>query len=451
MFHDPIHESPGALLPLHEMDDTDGVRTRKILIVSYHFHPSAAIGAVRWTGMASSLIALGHDVRVITAASQGSVAPVAQVIQALHVPHAEELLARTVTSLRTFLGRTRPTGMDADASKSPGLARRPQRARWRREASALLAAPDSQRNWVLPAFRRACEVSRRWQPDVVVTSGPPHSSHLVGRMLRQFLPVHWVADLRDPIFFVPDPASWIGRLSARFLERIVATSADQILTTSPTLTDSLRSQYPAAQITTILNGVIAEELPLRVKDLADSISISHVGSIYGTRDFAPVVRALRNALQDSPRTFPHEPVLNLAGFVSDEQRGAIVRSLTDPLQETSVRFFGQIPRDDALALVAKSTVSVVLAQDQHHSIPGKLYEAIAMGVPALVITEKGSATWHVSRALGAWVVRPSDGDALRKAITAIVRGEEGPPPEEPLERSQLAYSVKAQSFLNLLP
>lgn len=435
--------------PVTSRETPDVLGKRNILLISYHFHPGAAIGAVRWTGMASRLSDLGLDVRVISAAPQDPERTLDQPIPILQVPHDTEPIVRVATHLRSFLRPIRTLETD-DGSRSAVQGKGAKRTRWRREASALLAAPDGQRNWISSALRQSRELTRHWQPDVVVTSGPPHSSHLIGRILRQSLRVQWVADLRDPILFVPDPKSWIGRSTACLLERVVARSADHILTTSPTLTFSLRSEYPATDVTTIPNGVLAEELPVRGESSPTSVSISHVGSIYGTRDLTPVVRALSMVMRVSPGLFTDPPIVNIAGFVSDSQRDAISRSIAHPLREDSVRFLGHIPRDDALSLVAHSTASVVLAQDQHHSIPGKLYEAIAMGVPALVITEKDSSTWQMGRDLGAWVVSPSDDGALCEALKAIVRGDEGPPAANPVHRSQLDYGFKARAFLKVL-
>src|SRR2546430_344043 len=73
-----------------------------------------------------------------------------------------------------------------------------------REVAALLTFPDESRGWLLRAALRTRSLMRRLQPQVVVSSGPPHTAHLVAGFATMGSAVPWLIDLRDP---------WAGPLS----------------------------------------------------------------------------------------------------------------------------------------------------------------------------------------------------------------------------------------------
>src|SRR5213596_1376489 len=73
-----------------------------------------------------------------------------------------------------------------------------------REVAALLTFPDESRGWLLRAALRTRSLMRRLQPQVVVSSGPQHTAHLVAGLATMGSTVPWLIDLRDP---------WAGPLS----------------------------------------------------------------------------------------------------------------------------------------------------------------------------------------------------------------------------------------------
>jgi hypothetical protein len=114
----------------------------------------------------------------------------------------------------------------------------------------------------------------------------------------------------------------------------------------------------------------------------------------------------------------------------------------------TAQFLGNLSRSDALQVVARSRIALVLAQNQHHSIPGKLYESVAMGVPTAVVTERGSATWAMAEAVGA-LPAESGLDAHLKAVLlqCLSAGSRQPMAQV---RHELSYAVRADSIEGIL-
>src|SRR5437764_583689 len=166
----------------------------RLLVITYHFGSNGAVGGLRWTGITKYLVRLGWEVRVITAAppppSPGH-ASVESCPRFWTILDACRLLRRLAVrqSLASF-----PDG----SWSAPGTELQGLLGKVRSEVAAFLAFPDESRGWVFRAALRARSVIRRFQPHVVVSSGPPHSAHLVAGMAAAGTATRWLIDLRDP-------------------------------------------------------------------------------------------------------------------------------------------------------------------------------------------------------------------------------------------------------------
>src|SRR5262245_10160046 len=156
---------------------------RKVLFVTYHFPPSAASGTHRILGFTQFLPQFGWDAAVVAPPTTPS-EPV------------DERLMESVSDKTAVHYVEYPSG----------------RLHWPLRRVAGKAA------WLPFAIRKATAIVRRDRPDVVVTSGPPHCVHRVGRYLKQRLGVSWLADFRDPWISggsLPRPRSWRNWLARR--------------------------------------------------------------------------------------------------------------------------------------------------------------------------------------------------------------------------------------------
>src|SRR5256885_1319068 len=162
----------------------------RLLVITYHFGSNGAVGGLRWTGITKYLVRLGWDVRVVTAAPPEH-ASVESCPRFWTILDACRLLRRLAVrqSLASF-----PDG----SWSAPGTELQGWLGKVRSEVAAFLAFPDESRGWVSRAALRARAVIRRFQPHVVVSSGPPHSAPLVAGMATAGTATRWLIDLRDP-------------------------------------------------------------------------------------------------------------------------------------------------------------------------------------------------------------------------------------------------------------
>lgn len=361
---------------------------RRLLIVTYHFPPSAASGGFRILGFTRHLPKYGWDV--------GVVAPPTMPWEAVD---------------RGLESRIPPeTALFRDPFPSSKVVRK------------FVGLPA----W-LPRAARACRRAHRIQPaDAVLTSGPPHCVHLIGLYLKRKYGLPWAADFRDP---------WIansydqsagrglrGGLAAR-LERSVLAGADAVVANAPRAAELLAAAYPAqaGKITSITNGYDAEDFagppgPAPPELDGDAVNFVHTGQIYLGRDPRPLLDVLAEINQKpSPR-----PVrLCLFGISEDPTLAADlrVRGLGD-----AVRIGGQVPYAQALAAVRQAGVLLLMdTPGRRLGVPAKLYEYIGAGRPILALGGLGGDLEWVLRKSGCphRIAAPSDRDAIRRALLEL--------------------------------
>jgi glycosyltransferase involved in cell wall biosynthesis len=461
----------GALTPLRFATVGEGATTlvepatpaasteRRLIVISYHHPPDGAIGGMRWAGLTKYLRPLGWKSWIVTAAAQTPTTNGSATVVVSCPPRttlndryrrfrlrgsaARTAVAARVADASQSRGGDGPLGGDtartavatpvADASESHrgvGLL-----AQLRLEAALLLSLPDEGRGWVLRAAARARKLIRELKPDVVVSTGPPHSAHVVAWLATWGLPTRRIVDLRDP---------WAGRATGAWrrnplyrnhlspwlngcLERLVVSKASVLLCNTSEFARLMRWQYPRATVEWLPNGVDAQLLPIPAEPLA-GLGLVYIGTLYGGRDLRPVLRALRVFLDRHPERAAQGPALRIAGALDDPvsreafRREVAVLGLGDQVVE-----LGVLSRAEALQLASKARLALVLAQGQELQVPGKLYELVAMGVPTLVIGARDGAASSEARRIGATALEPADCVGMVEMMEGACLGALSPP------------------------
>lgn len=403
---------------------------RRLVVVSYHYPPDGAVGGLRWAGLTKYLGRRGWESWVVTAASPLS-RPEAGVTV---IPVAR---SRTLNDwwVDRVGSRRRPPASGGPAV-DPGPAGTPGPAfrvllRWREELGALLSVPDHARGWVLRAARRARRLIAEVQPDVVVSSGPPHSAHVAAWLATRMTPARWFIDLRDP-WAAPIGEAWrdhphfrslISRWLNHTLERLTIRSAGSVICNTRHLSDALRERYPGLRTWWVPNGVDFEALPGDRLEPFPGLALAHVGTIYAGRDLTPLLQGLSRFLELHPDDAVPGPTLRVAGSIEAKGLAALRAASASLGLERRIELLGQLPRDEALRLALRSRLVVVLAQHQYWQVPAKVYEMVALGVPTLVLAEPGSASAEEARRIGAVAVDPEDIEGIAQTLARARRGE----------------------------
>ena len=244
--------------------------------------------------------------------------------------------------------------------------------------------PDARKFWVKPSVKFLTQYLKKNQIDVIITTGPPHSLHLIGLKLKEDLSLPWIADFRDPWTSIGyhDKLKLNKRSERKHnkLEKQVLEGADHILTTSPTTTADFE-KLTNVPITCITNGF--DEEYFEAVDLDTEFSLSHIGSLLSDRNPKMLWQVLQEIKREQPQ-FDKDLKLKLAGRVSN----SVVKTIKEYGLEKNLELVGYLSHPKAL--IAQRTTQVLLlieinAKDTQAIIPGKVFEYLAAKRPILGI------------------------------------------------------------------
>lgn len=355
----------------------------KVLIISMHFPPSAASGSFRILGFCRHLPKFNWQPTVVACPAVPR-EPVDEQLQSLipaqttvdYVPYPQGRFARLSANL---LYRARPVAIDRHLP------------------------------WSFAALQTCRRVLQQHRPDAILTSGPPHSTHLLGLKLKEEFNLPLIADFRDP---------WVtGHSSppkfAKFLEQAVFNSADHIIANAPNALKSLQAAYPklSHKMSAITNGFDVEEsAPPTIT--RSPIKILHTGELYAGRNPAPFLTALRAAEQSASHLRWHVTFVGRATESSiDTQRCA-----------SPITIENQIPYVAAKERMRRAHILLLLDSPHRHiGVPAKLYEYIGANRPLLVLAEPNSDTAQVARQSGAihQIVSPTNISEIHQALLKL--------------------------------
>jgi len=402
----------------------------RLVVTSRHAPPGREIGGLRWWGLSRHLARRGWEVHLITAqeGADTEVVPDGMVVEVVetrptlndhYLAWKRSRASAPVVPGSPSAGTQTPAGQQARKESGPGLL-----ATLRNEAGGLLGFPDDGRGWIEPLSSALAYRIQEFRPDLVVSSGPPHSLHLGTWKGLSGSPIPWIADFRDPW---ADEArlhldvAWTRPFLARLEADVVRTAAG-VFTTTPELADSYRIRYPGLQAHWLPNGVDIESLPARQARRGTGLRVAHIGSLYHRRDPVPAVRAFARFVRLNPETRSDGSVLSFVGKFKDEYREKIEAAAREEGISDLVEMLGVMSRDEALDVLASTGVALTLAQDQETAIPAKIYESVGMKIPTLVVTELHSASAGAGRRLGAAVHEADDLDGMARSLEAAWHG-----------------------------
>ena len=266
-----------------------------ILLIAYHFPPSAAVGGTRMASFARCLVPLGWNPHVLTIRDEDVELLDPQRLQVLEgvtihnarvLPSIERMYAAVKTRL-TGRAKDAPTAGESVDTAAGSHARETVTRRIKRYILSFLALPDWERGWMIPATLAAIRRVRRDGIPWIMTSCPPYSVHLIGLAVRRLTGARWVADFRDPWMTAErkqlyPTSAWSLRLD-EWMERQVVDRADIIVFNVRRLRDAYAERYshqPRDKFVFLPNGISAFG-PLDATPVAkyDTFTIAYTGSL----------------------------------------------------------------------------------------------------------------------------------------------------------------------------
>jgi glycosyltransferase involved in cell wall biosynthesis len=359
-----------------------------VLLVSYLFPPSSRSGARRTAAFRDAL---------------------------------EDLVVRTTVLTSTVSGRSpddeaHSVARAKDARSAPSLQGVVGSDRGRRWWSRLIVPDATVLSWGPAAARTAASILRHDRPDVVFTSYPPESVHMLGLFLSRF-GVPWVADFRDGwTFESPTLRPYLTRLD-RGLERLVISRADAVTAATAPLADYLQTRNASRPVVHLTNG-FDPALVAAASDEHGTLDLGRFSLVYtGTggldgKDPRPFLRALQIALAEQP-TLSDKLEVVFAGTFTDAEVAAMNAA---PLRGV-VRTLGHVPHSRSLGLQqAADGLLLITSVQKSHVATSKIYEYLAARKPILGLADRNAASVLLAGAGPHALAAPEDDGQILAAL-----------------------------------
>lgn len=280
--------------------------------------------------------------------------------------------------------------------------------------------PDARVFWVKPAVAFLNDFIKSNQIDRIITTGPPHSIHLIGLKLKEKnSSLKWIADFRDPWseWDLLDTLSLThySRNQHKNLERKVLTIADRVITIAPFHVKRFEA-LSGRKVDLITNGFDEDDFRDIVHLKTEKFTIRHIGVVDELRDPKPVMEAIKSLCVDN-ELFRENMLIEFIGNVNSTFKNYV---LGDSMLNTVTRFVDQVPHAQLLRLYGATDLQLLVLA--HTSIapgnlPGKFFEYLASGNPILGIGPvDGDAGIVLSQSGGGKIFERSDRVGIRQAI-----------------------------------
>jgi glycosyltransferase involved in cell wall biosynthesis len=395
-------------------------------MLTHEFPPSGGGGVQRVAKFARYLPANGWDPLVVTGRVVSSRPTDDTLLEGLGDVAVRRVdafdLRGAVAWIGAALRRTRRDPAAAAPSK-PGSLPGARRVPFSTRVSSWFGIPDHAAFWIGPAVRAAVQVGRDEGVAAVFASGPPHSVLVAGMRAASVLGVPLVADMRDAWRDNPSIryATPYHRARAVALERRVMRSAALVTCLSGPVAREAR-EMGARRAVVLPNGFDPADVPTWSPE-PGALRMVFMGTMYRPlTDPAPLLAAMAAADPSTPAAAAS------LRFVGVEPTWVVEDVASLGLQDR-VSFLGYRPHAEALALVARADVGVVLLNDMPGSkavYTGKLFEYLGMGIPILVLgPEDGVAADLVREARAGWTVAYCDVPAAAALVAELAARKAG--------------------------
>ncbi|UFH46145.1 glycosyltransferase family 4 protein [Flavobacterium galactosidilyticum] len=364
------------------------MENKKILVITYYWPPAGGPGVQRWLKFVKYLPDFG--IQPIVYIPENPTYPIVDENLVNEVSDKAMILRNKIFEpyqLASFLSKNKTkkisSGIIPNKKKQSFL---DKTFLWIR---GNLFIPDARVFWVKPSVSYLEKYIVENNIDTIITSGPPHSLHLIGLELKQKLDLKWFADFRDPWTTIGYHKSLrLSNFAAKkhkTLEHKVLNCADTIIVTSKTTKTEFEA-ITTKPISVITNGYDSEQVEKQTLDT--KFSLAHIGSFLSERNPLILWESLTELIQEIP-DFKSHLEIKLIGAVSQEVLETISQFGLNPYLNN----LGYVSHKVAIAHQRKSQVLLLIeinSEDTKSIIPGKLFEYMVSNRPIIAIGPQDS-------------------------------------------------------------
>ena len=360
--------------------------SKRVLIITYYWPPCGGAGVQRWLKFVKYLREFGYE-PIIYTASNGEMPAYDPSLEA-EIPEGVEVLRQPIWEPYSLYGKI--MGHGKSEKLNTGFLSETGKPKFSKKAGIWIRGnffiPDARCFWIRPSAKFLASYLKENPVDLIISTGPPHTMHIIALKVKRRTGTTWIADFRDPwtnIDFYKDLmlTPWADRRHHRMDQQVVR-NADYVVTvTKKDRDDYLR--LGASKAITITNGYDEADFASNDVTLDSRFTLSHIGTIPPSRNPESLWQAL-SALVKEDKGFAADFKLNLIGKIDASVRSKIKEYGIDGNAEITE----YLPHADAVKaqLAARALLLLVNNTPNAKSIlTGKFFEYLATGRPIIAI------------------------------------------------------------------
>ncbi len=391
---------------------------KKVLIITYYWIPSGGAGVQRWVKFAKYLRSFGYEPIIYT--PENPEYPSLDNSFEKDIPADLTIIKTPIWEpynlYRQFAGKKNQAinaGFISDNKKS----------NWKDKLSIWLRGnfliPDPRRFWIKPSVRFLTDYLQQNKVDAIITTGPPHSMHMIGLGLKNALPqLPWIADFRDPWtnidFYKELNLTCFADRIHRNMEKKVVKTADVVLVVSQGMKAEFELLKPKA-IQVITNGYDESDIQVGKVEMDNKFSISHIGTLNAARNPLTVWKVLSEICAEN-KQFRDDLLIQLVGKIDFSVLEAI-NTLGLNEQLLKIKY---LTHSEAIAKQSSSQVLLLLINQSGNAkgiLTGKFFEYLAAKRPILAVgPTDGDVAQVLNETNAGKIVGFDDEDATREVI-----------------------------------
>jgi glycosyltransferase involved in cell wall biosynthesis len=361
---------------------------KKILIITYYWPPSGGSGVQRWVKFVKYLVKNGWDPIIYTpenpeypSLDNSLLNEIPKNITVIKTPIWEPF-----NLYKKIANRKNPENINAGFLTEHG-----KKNKWIEALSIWIRGnffiPDARKYWIKPSIKFLNNYLNNNSVDLIVSTGPPHSMHMIAQGVKKKTGIPWLADFRDPwtnIDFYSDlKLTRFADRKHRRQEKNVLRNADQVVCVGETMAEEMRA-LGAKRVAVITNGYDTSDILTSSKQMdEDKFSIVHIGTLNRSRNPEILWQALEKLVRINPNA-RKKLEIKLVGKVDIN----VKNSIKSHGLEKFLNLVPYIEHKDAVHFQAHASILLLLINNTPNAkgiLTGKMFEYLGAKRPILSI------------------------------------------------------------------
>lgn len=392
---------------------------KKVLIITYYWPPAGGAGVQRWLKFVKYLPEFGWN-PVIYTVDNGEF-PVFDHSLEKEVPDSVNVIRKEIIEpynwYKKFIGQKKEEKINAGFLAGQKKSEKKENlAKWIR---GNLFIPDARRFWIRPSIKYLLAYLKKNPIDIIISTGPPHSMHMIAMGLKKKTKIPWIADFRDPWtkidFYNELKLTKWADLKHHRLEKEVVQSADVVLSINQMMKEDYENMG-AMQSLYLPNGFDPSDFPKNTNmEEGSKFRIVYIGSINQDRNPEFFWKTIKE-LTDQDPSFARDLEIELIGKTDYSVKKLIENYQLGPY----VSITDYLPHNKIFLAQKRASILLLLINRTPHAkgiLTGKMFEYLASGRAILAIgPPDGEAAVILSETKTGTTIDYNDEGALKKIL-----------------------------------